>query len=49
LTTKQFFTQWIASLDHETFDATMENVVVKVPVFAMNTEIFDGFRTFFAK
>lgn len=36
-------------MNHETFDATMKNMVVKVAVFAMNTKVFNGFWTFFAK
>lgn len=40
---------WIASLNHETFDYTMEYVAIVVAVFAVHAEVLDCFRAFSSK
>ena len=45
----QKLTQWVSSLNHKTLDATMEDMIVEVTIFAMDAEILDSFGAFFAK
>lgn len=40
---------WIARLNHETFDHTMENVTVVVAIFAVHTKVLHRLWTFAAK
>ena len=42
-------TQRVSSLNHKTLDATMEDMIVEVTIFAMDAEILDSFGAFFAK
>lgn len=47
--TSRSCTSWISSLDHESFDDTMENMPVIIAIFAVHTEVFHRFWTFSGK